>query len=206
MRRYLASLTALAFVIAGACSRESEEAQASTAETQLMDQGVSQLYKASNPVAAEATFRDVLNRNPTHYGARYQLAVALDRGGRPIEARPEWGEVLRQAESYNDTLTMRVARERIARPDTASQDAMMVLGLDLLYRQNNPAAAAEQFRKLIAKNPTHYGATYQLATALDKSGQTAQARPLWQKVLGMATGYRDSATAKTARERLTGSR
>lgn len=187
-----------------ACAERQPAADTARGTDAMMNDGVNLLYRASNPVAAEATFRQVLAQNPAHYGARYQLAMALDRGGRPAEARPEWQVVLKQAESYNDTLTIRVARERIARPDTASQDAMMALGLDLLYRQNNPAAAAEQFRKVLVKNANHYGATYQLATALDRAGQKAQARPLWQRVLGMATGYRDSATVRTAREKLAG--
>lgn len=79
---------------------------------------------------------------------------------------------------------------------------MMALGLDLLYKRNNAAAAAEQFRKVLARNPTHYGATYQLAMALDRSGQPAQARPLWEKVLGMAVMYKDARTEQTARDRL----
>ena len=153
-------------------------------------------------MAAEQNFRAVLARNANHYGARYQLAVALDRGGRPTEARTEWTQVLQQAQSYNDSATMRTALARLGAPDTASAAAMMTLGVDLLYRQNNPAAAAEQFRKVLQKNPTHYGATYQLATALDKEGQNAPARQLWSKVLGMATMYKDERTAATARARL----
>lgn len=177
-------------------------ATTSESDSAVMERGLGLLYQQGNPVAAEGAFRQILQRNPTHYGATYQLAIALDRGGRPAEARPVWLDVQRLAQSYSDSATMRTARERLARPDTASQEAMMTLGLDLLYRQNDPAAAAEQFRGVLRKNPTHYGATYQLASALDKSGQAAQARPLWQKVLGMATTFKDEATAKTARERL----
>ena len=184
-----------------ACAKQAEKAP-QPSETQLMDQGVQMLYQKSDPVGAERVFRDVLQRNPAHYGAQYQLAVALDRGGRPTEARPLWQQVLMNATTVKDTATMRVARTRLAAPDTASQGAMMTYGLDLLYRQNNPAAASEQFRKVIARNPTHYGATYQLAIALEKSGQGAQAKPLWEKVLGMATMYKDTATANTARSHL----
>jgi len=97
---------------------------------------------------------------------------------------------------------MRAALARLGSPDTASVAAMMTLGVDLLYRQNNPTAAEEQFRRVLQRNPSHYGATYQLATALDKEGKDAQARPLWTKVLGMATMYKDERTAATARTRL----
>jgi cytochrome c-type biogenesis protein CcmH/NrfG len=171
-----------------------------------MARGVDLLYKANDPVGAEAVFRDVLQRAPTHYGARYQLAVALDRGGRPADARPVWTAVLQGAESIGDMASARAARTRLAAPDTASQEAMMVLGLDLLHRQNNPADAAAQFRRVLAKNPTHYGATYQLATSLDKSGKTAEARQVWQKMLGMATAINDAPTMQTARARLSSAR
>ena len=89
------------------------------------------------------------------------------------------------------------------RADVAgSQDAMMRLGLDLMFRQANPSAAVAQFRGLLARNPTHYGATYQLASALDRAGQPDQARPVWVKVLGMATQIKDEATIQTAKARL----
>jgi Flp pilus assembly protein TadD len=167
-----------------------------------MERGVDRLYKSADPVGAEQDFRAVLARNPNHYGARYQLAVALDRGGRPAEARSEWTRVLDEARTYNDSATIRTATARLAAPDTASAAAMMTLGVDLLYRQNNASAAEAQFRKVLEKNPNHYGATYQLAAALDKEGRAADARPLWTRVLGMATMYKDEKTAATARARL----
>lgn len=171
-------------------------------DTPLMSKGVDLLYKSADPVGAEAVFREVLVHNPAHYGARYQLAVALDRGGRPTEARPMWDGVLKSAQAIGDSATIRTASTRLAGPDTASQEATMALGLDLLRRQNNPAAAAEQFRKVLQRNPTHYGANYQLAMALDNSGKSAQAKPVWQKVLGMATAIKDEPTAQTARQHL----
>ena len=171
-------------------------------EAQLMQQGTNLLYQAGDPIGAEAVFRDVLRRNPTHYGAQYQLAVSLDRGGKPVEARAMWEAVLKNAESVRDSTTARAARSRLASPDTASPGAMMALGLDLLYKQNKPGAAAEQFRKVLDRNPAHYGATYQLATALDRAGQPAQAQRIWERVLGMAVTYKDAATEQTARSRL----
>ena len=55
---------------------------------------------------------------------------------------------------------------------------------------------------MLGQNPTHYGATFQLASALDAAGKRRQARPVWEKVLAMAEGYHDAATAATARARL----
>lgn len=193
----------LAAVLVSACAKTSSDQDSSAAiQKQLMDRGLALLYKSGDPVGAEQNFRAVLARNGAHYGARYQLAVALDRGGRPAEARSEWTQVLQQAQSFNDSATMKTALARLGSPDTASLPAMMVLGVDLLYRQNNPAAAEAQFRKVLQRNPNHYGATYQLATALDKKGDSAQARALWTKVLGMATQYKDERTVATARSRL----
>ena len=211
----MAGMTLVAGAVAmSACTNDKKsEAPATTGATtaaegdaQLMGRGLDLLYKKADPIAAEGVFRDVLQRNPTHYGAQYQLAVSLDRGGRPTEARPLWTSVLKNAEASRDSATARTARTRLASPDTASESAMMALGLDLLYRRNNPPAAAEQFRGVLRKNPRHYGATYQLAVALDKAGQGAQARPVWQQVLGMATMYKDQRTADTARARLAASR
>ena len=84
----------------------------------------------------------------------------------------------------------------------ASQDVLMQAGLDLLYTRRDPAAAAVEFRKVLALNPAHYGATYQLAVALDQAGKPAEARPLWEQALRMSEGYNDKETADTARARL----
>ncbi|MEX2177252.1 MAG: tetratricopeptide repeat protein, partial [Gemmatimonadaceae bacterium] len=191
-RRSRTAAAAFGLAIAlGACADREGAGSTDTADplAQEMQNGVNLLYQTGDPVRAEAIFRGVLRGNPTHYGAQYQLAVALDRGGRPGEARTQWEVVLRNAEAINDSTTARTARSRLASPDTASQSALMTLGTDLLYRQENPTAAAEQFRRVLQRNATHYGATYQLAEALERSGQRAQARPLWQKVLGMAATY-----------------
>ena len=83
-----------------------------------------------------------------------------------------------------------------------TEEAMMKAGLDALYTRHDPAAAATLFRKVLERNPTHYGATYQLATALDRAGKAAEARPVWEKVLQMAEGNNDTQTADTARARL----
>jgi cytochrome c-type biogenesis protein CcmH/NrfG len=80
----------------------------------------------------------------------------------------------------------------------------MQTGLDALYTQSDPNTATTLFQKVLERNPTHYGATYQLATALDRAGKPAEARPLWEKVLQMAEGNNDKQTADTARARLGG--
>ena len=86
--------------------------------------------------------------------------------------------------------------------EEANQASIMKAGLEALYTRSDAAAAAVEFRKVLERNPTHYGATYQLATALDRAGKGAEARPLWEAVVGMAEKYNDQATLATARARL----
>ena len=161
------------------------------------------LYRRNDPAAAIAEFRKVLTLNPRHYGATYQLATALDRAGRPDEARPYWEKMKAMAEEIHDAQTLSTVRARLGtrEPDSeeAIQGALMNAGLEALVRNANPAAAAVEFRKLLARNPNHYGATFQLATALDRVGKAGEARPLWQKVLKMAEGYKDKPTAEIGR-------
>jgi Flp pilus assembly protein TadD len=177
-------------------------AESATPEA-AMKAGLDALYSKNDPAAAVAQFRNVLAMNPTHYGATYQLAAALDRAGDP-EARVYWEKMLPMALSARDDATAATVRVRLQRAPTSEelQAAAMKAGLDALNSKNDPAAAVAHFRKVLAMNPTHYGATYQLAAALDRAGQREEATPLWRKVLEMAGSYHDEATAKTARERL----
>ena len=84
-----------------------------------------------------------------------------------------------------------------------SEEALMQAGLDALYTRRDPIEAAAQFRQVLEQNPNHYGATYQLASALDAAGKQDEAHPLWEKVLQMAEESNDKPTADTARTRLT---
>ena len=90
-------------------------------------------------------------------------------------------------------------------PDAAAardpQAQLMTRGLAEL-QAGDPATAERTFRELLATNPNHYGAHYQLAVALDRAGQRAAAKPYWEKTLGMAISVKDEKTAAVARERL----
>ena len=185
----------LGSVLTAACSKVDESPEA------LMKAGVSALYTEQDPVAAVKIFRKVLAKDPDHFGASYQLAVALDRSGRVTEATPLWQKVLKTAEAYRNEDVASAARRRLSgRSDRV--ELSMKSGLDALYQKNDPEAAAVAFRKVLAENPSHYGAHLQLAKALDRAGKPAEARPIWEKVLTMAEGYQDATTAGTARTRL----
>lgn len=183
----------LGIVILGASQAAAETDEA------LMKAGLEALYTERDPEAAAAQFRKVLAQNPTHYGATFQLAMALDRAGKPAEALPLWGKVLKMADRYSDKPTAAAAGARV---ESARQQELMKEGLDALYGRRDPEAAAAQFRKVLELNATHYGATFQLAMALDRGGKRDEARPLWEKVLKMAEGYDDKDTAAAARARL----
>jgi tetratricopeptide (TPR) repeat protein len=78
-----------------------------------MREGLDALYKRNDPGAAVVAFTRVLSQNAQHYGANYQMAVALDRLGRSAEATRLWQRVLVMAQSYNDTQTAQTARARL---------------------------------------------------------------------------------------------
>lgn len=84
---------------------------------------------------------------------------------------------------------------------TTSEAGEMARGLAELGN-GRAADAVAAFRRVLALNPTHYGAHYQLAAALDRLGKRDEARIVWQRVLTMAEGYRDTSTARVARARL----
>lgn len=181
---------------ASGCSKPEETPEA------LMARGVESLYTRSDPEAAARDFRKVLAKNPEHYGANFQLAMALDRSGKPEEARPFWQKSLAMAEAIKDEKTADAARTRLGLPGPSPEEAAMKAGLDALYGTKDAAAAIVEFRKVLELNPTHYGATFQLAMALDRAGKPAEARPFWEKALKMAEGYKDARTAEMAKERL----
>lgn len=89
--------------------------QAVVTDDELMKAGMDALYQRGDPAAAEIAFRTVLRRTPAHYGAHYQLAVALDRSGRSDQAEGVWTNVLKMAEVYRDEKTAARARERLSR-------------------------------------------------------------------------------------------
>jgi tetratricopeptide (TPR) repeat protein len=193
--RALRTLTLLVLGTALACS------SARQSPDTLMKDGLDALYTRSDAEAAVKAFRQVLAQNPGHYGANYQLAVALDRAGKPAEAVPQWERSLSMAESIKDEKTAETARKRLGRSGSSPQDAAMKAGLDALGKQDLATAILE-FRRVLGMNPSHYGANFQLAKALDQSGEPAEARPLWEKVARMAEGFKDQATLDAARARL----
>lgn len=88
--------------------------------------------------------------------------------------------------------------------NAAVEDSIMRVGVSRLYMERNPSAAAQEFAKVLAITPTHYGAMISLAAALDATGRSREADGLWKSVLESATRSGDSYTVEKARRRLGG--
>ncbi|HUK13738.1 MAG TPA: tetratricopeptide repeat protein [Thermoanaerobaculaceae bacterium] len=193
-----ASCIALAVVLLAACPGP----RAARRADEAMRAGLEALYQRHDPEAAARSFRHVLAVDPQNYGASFQLACALRQAGRRAEAEQAWATVARLAAAHADPDTADAARRDLAESASARAEASMREGLAALYGRSDPAVAERSFREVLAADPAHYGANFQLATALDRMGRTAEARPYWEKVLALASSFRDRATIDAARKRL----
>ena len=81
-----------------------------------MEAGLDALYKRHDAATAIVEFLTVLQRNPNHYGANFQLAKALDAAGATNAARAQWAKMLQMAEAVNDQPSIATARARLAAP------------------------------------------------------------------------------------------
>lgn len=168
----------------------------------LVAEGIDALYKANDPTRAVEKLRAALGVEPEHYGAVFQLARALDAVGRRSEARAHWKKLFDLATAAHDEGSIAAARTRLATADDETVDGQMAAGLDCLYVLGDGSAAAQHFRKVLAASPDHYGATYQLARALDLEHKPAEATRQWRAVLKMAEAAGDAQTRALAEGRL----
>jgi hypothetical protein len=156
--------------------------------------------------------------DPLHYGIKvldanvvttgwYAISRSYLSGWWPSGDPYAWLRKLRPVTLVGGSIALFYIDEEALAATRKSTDkdieaAMMKAGLDALYEKHNYDKAIEQFRKVLERNPTHYGATFQLARAFDRAGRQAEAYPLWEKVLRMAEMYNDRITADTARAHL----
>src|SRR5207249_4612684 len=128
------------------------------------------------------------------------LSLALDAVGRRADAEA----ALRRAVELNPRAVQ--FKEQFlpeeTSPTATEEGQRMGAGLDALYQRNDPEAATAQFRKVLELNPRHYGATFQLARALDRAGRPGEARPYWEKMARMAEAEHDKETLEIVRARL----
>ncbi len=133
---------------------------------------------------------EAVRLRPDYAPAHFLLGNVLARAGRTEEAAAAY----RRAAALDPRDT--AAPQALARlTGGGDQDEeQMSVGLDALRKLHDPERAAAIFRKVLEHTPTHYGATYQLAAALDAAGRPSEARPLWEKMLRMAEGSPSSTT------------
>src|SRR3989442_9163730 len=86
----------------------------------------------------------------------------------------------------------------------ADDEALMKAGVEALHTRHDPETAIADFRKVLEHTPDHYGATFQLAAALEAAARRDEARPLWEKMVAMAESHQDTETAASARAHLAG--
>ncbi len=88
-----------------------------------VEAGVIQLRRLHDPARAVAYFRDTLAINPEHYGARYQLAVALLAAGEARAARSEWQRFAALARDQGHPEDLAAAPQPLRDGDAADRDA-----------------------------------------------------------------------------------
>jgi tetratricopeptide (TPR) repeat protein len=137
---------ALAIALGGCSPKPVAEDQAAA-----MQAGLDAFYTRHDPQAAVPEFQKVLAANPSHYGATFQLAAALDAAGRSDEARPLWEKMLTLAESSGDQQTAATTRTKLGQPPVATEETLMRAGLDALYQRHDPTGAAAKFQQVLAR-------------------------------------------------------
>ena len=118
--------------------------------------------------------------------AEYRITTSLDPQhtdawigqGRLLEQRARWAEA---ADAYEHARTT----------DPTRAEASMLAGLVYHYHLGQPALAVERYRDVLLRNPTHYGAHYQLAVALLAAGRLDDARAAWQAFVPEAEKIND---------------
>jgi protein O-mannosyl-transferase len=132
------------------------------------------LERLKRPDPALDEYRQVTKLDPLHADAWFAQGRLLEEKGRFAEA----------AAAFDHSLA--------ANP--RSSDAAMRAGLLLQHHLGDPGAAVDRYRTVLALAPRHYGAHYQIATALLATGRTAEAKAAWAEFVPLAEAIRDKAT------------
>ena len=170
----------------------------------LMSEGVELLYEQRNTEAAVVSFTEVLDRNPAHYGARYQVAKALEANGRLMDALHAWRRFEAMADSISALPQLGQAEGRVADLEAQVQylEQQMIIGVDLIRKGNDPAGALAYFDEVVTRWPSHYGARYQRAVALEKSGELEEAKQAWVRFLESAEAIKEGNDIQAATDAL----
>ncbi len=110
----------------------------------------------------------------------------------------------RRLEAAGDVAGALAAFEAARAADPGSPDATMAAGLLYQHWLHEPARAVACYRAVLAVQPEHYGARYQLSTALLAAGRTDEARAAWSRFVPAARAIGDQATLDQAPAALRG--
>jgi len=108
----------------------------------------------------------------------------------------------RRHETAGDMPGALAAYEAARAEDPHNLDAGMLAGLLYHHQLGEPAQAVRCYRAVLVQRPSHYGAHYQLATALLAVGRTAEARVAWARFARMAEAIGDRAALADAPQAL----
>lgn len=177
-----------------------KDLSAASAE-QAMIQGLSMLHEHGDPEAAILHFSTILEDNPDHYGALYQIASAFERTQQLYLAHLTWVKFEPMARQSNDAPSLSHAQARIAalKERMADLEDKMGTGVDLLHGQSRPADALPYFEDIRSAWPSHYGARYQHALALEQTGQHSAAENAWLLFLTSAEENKNREDIQAAR-------
>ncbi|HJZ61790.1 MAG TPA: tetratricopeptide repeat protein, partial [Miltoncostaeaceae bacterium] len=164
---------------------------------------------AREDAAASLRWADEAVRcNPGLALARVSRAEALERIGRVDEALAEYREATRLdavhagawlgqgrlLEQRGEWATAAAAYDAAASADSTSTEARMRAGLLYAYRLGDSATAIERYRAVLALDPAHYGAHYQIAVALLAAGRRDEAIAAWSRFTPLAAAIGDQAS------------
>ncbi|HJZ61557.1 MAG TPA: tetratricopeptide repeat protein, partial [Miltoncostaeaceae bacterium] len=170
---------------------------------------LSALAAREGEAAASLRWADEAVRcNPGLALARVSRAEALERMGRVDEALAEYREATgldsvhagawlaqgRLLEQRGQWAAAAAAYDAAASADSTSTEARMRAGLLYAYRLGDSAAAIERYRAVLALDPAHYGAHYQIAVALLAAGRRDEARAAWSRFTPLAAAIGDQSS------------
>ena len=155
-------------------------------------------YDAGHLPAAERIYRSLIGHATLTAPSLSRLGLIAALGGNHEHA----AQCLRQAIQINpgqldSYASLSIALDRSGQP-SAAQAVLVDLGV-ALENAGRRAEAAEVFRRLIARNPLHYAAWFNLGHCIVRMGRPIDAAPHLMQALGLA-GRRNAELAILVRE------
>jgi tetratricopeptide (TPR) repeat protein len=182
------------------------EAIAKSGGSALYYSNLGACYRSLNCLDEAITaFREAVRLQPSFWGARYNLAMALEAAGRPNEALKEYDEVLRLNSGYAEALNNRGALlSSMGRTEEAIHSYRRAVGCrprvaslhynlaNALSRSGQYEAAVDEYREATRLDPSIPEAHNNLATALDAVGRSDEALQALERALALRPDYADA--------------